>query len=98
MKILAALKFRLLWALALGLVATGFSQEKFVESYNASDDMVVTLKTSYTNVIFETWNKDKVEVTAFIEGEDVTKEQKIALFDAWDFEVLGNSRLKAEGL
>ena len=92
MKILAALKFRLLWALALGLVATGFSQEKFVESYNASDEMVITLKTSYTNVIFETWNKDKVEVTAFIEGEDVTKEQKIALFDAWDFEVLGNSK------
>ena len=64
----------------------GFSQEKFVESYNAGDDMVVRLKTSYTNVIFETWNKDKVEVTALIQGDDVTKEQKQALFDTWDFE------------
>ena len=92
MKISVALKFRLFWALSIGLVATGFSQEKFVESYNAGDDMLVTLKTSYTNVIFETWNKDKVEVIAFIEAEDVTKEQKIALFDAWNFEVLGNSK------
>jgi hypothetical protein len=92
MKILVALKFRLFWVLALVLVATGFSQEKFVASYNASDDMVVTLKTSYTNVIFETWNKDKVEVQAFIEAENVTKEQKKALFDAWNFEVSGSSK------
>ena len=92
MKILVALKFRLFWVLALVLVATGFSQEKFVASYNAGDDMVVTLKTSYTNVIFETWNKDKVEVQAFIEAENVTKEQKKALFDAWNFEVSGSSK------
>lgn len=92
MKILVALKFRLFGALALVLVVSGFSQEKFVESYNAGDDMVVRLKTSYTNVIFETWNKDKVEVTALIQGDDVTKEQKQALFDTWDFEVLGNSK------
>lgn len=85
MKILVALKFRLFGVLALVLVATGFSQEKFVESYNAGDDMVVRLKTSYTNVIFETWDKEKVEVTALIQGEDVTKEQKQALFDTWDF-------------
>ena len=76
MKILAALKFRLFWLLALLLAASGFSQEKFVASYNAGDDMLVTLKTSYTNVIFENWNKDKVEVQAFIEAENLTIKQK----------------------
>lgn len=92
MKTLAVLKYKLSLALALVVVATGFSQEKFVESYKASDDMVVTVNTSHTNVIFETWNKDKVQVEAFIEGEDLTKEQKQELFDNWNFEVLGNSK------
>ena len=80
MKISAALKFRLLWALALGLVATGFSQEKFVESYNAGDDMLVTLKTSYTNVIFETWNKDKVEVIRFYRSRRCNQRTKNSSF------------------
>ena len=92
MKQSQALKFRLFWALAIVCVASGFSQEKFVASYNASQDMVVTLRSSYTNVIFETWNKDKVEVLAFIDSENIDKQQKQALFDAWDFEVLGSSK------
>jgi len=92
MKILVALKCRLFCALALVLVASGFSQEKFVASYNASDDTVVTLKSSYTNVIFETWNKNKVEVQAFIEAENLTIEQQQVLFDAWSFEVSGSSK------
>ncbi|GEQ86831.1 hypothetical protein ULMS_23390 [Patiriisocius marinistellae] len=78
--------------LALVVVAAGFSQEKFVESYGASDEMVVTVNTSHTNVIFETWNKDKVEVEAFIEGESLTKAEKQQLFDDWKFNVLGNSK------
>jgi hypothetical protein len=89
---LAVLKHKLAAALVLVIVATGFSQEKYVESFNASDEMVVTVNTSYTNIIFETWNKDRVEVEAFVEGEDVTKEQKQEIFDNWNFEVLGNSK------
>ena len=89
---LIVLKYRLAAAFAVLAVATGFSQEKFVESFNAGDDMVVTVNTDYTNVIFETWNKDKVEVEAFIDGKDLTKDQKEELFEAWDLKVLGNSR------
>lgn len=92
MKILVALKYKLSLAFALIIVAPGFAQEKFVESYDAGDDMVVTVKTSHTSVIFETWNKNKVEVAAFIEGDALSKEQKQALFDDWNFEVLGNSK------
>lgn len=89
---LRVLKHRLAAVFAVLAVATGFSQEKFVESFNAGDDMVVTVNTDYTNVIFETWNKDKVEVEAFIEGKELTKDQKEELFTAWDLNVLGNSR------
>jgi hypothetical protein len=89
---LIVLKFRLAAAFAVLLVATGFSQEKFVESFDAGDNMVVSVNTDYTNVIFETWNRDRVEVEAFIEGEDLTKAQKETIFEAWDLNVLGNSR------
>ncbi len=97
MKILVALKYKLSLAFALIIVAPGFAQEKFVESYDAGDDMVVTVKTSHTSVIFETWNKNKVEVAAFIEGDALSKEQKQALFDDWNFEVLGNSKNSLAG-
>lgn len=92
MKTLTVLKYRLAAVFAVLAVATGFSQEKFVESFDAGDDMVVTVNTDYTNVIFETWNKDRVEVEAFVEGDNLTKEQKEKLFEAWDLNVLGNSK------
>ena len=47
MKILAALKFRLFWALALGLVTTGFSQEKFVESLDVLQLLLKDKEVSY---------------------------------------------------
>lgn len=68
-----------------------FAQKK-VESFNVSNDVVVEVNTTHTNVIFETWNKDKVEVEAFIEAEILSKEEKQEILDQWDFEVLGNSK------
>jgi len=80
--------------LILLFLTTGsiIAQKNYKESFKASNDMVVEVNTSHTNVIFETWNKDKVEVEAYITGEHLSNEEKQELFDAWDFEVLGNSR------
>jgi len=68
-----------------------FAQEKYKETFNASDDMMVSLNTSYTNIVFETWNKDKVEVEAYVEDEDLSEEERKRIFDTWDFGVMGNS-------
>lgn len=67
-------------------------QTKYVESFNASEDMVVEVNTSYTNIIFETWNKNKVEVEAFIDDKSLSDSEKKELFDTWKFNVLGNSK------
>ena len=56
-----------------------------------SDDVLVSVNTSYTNVIFETWNKDVVEVTAKVDGENLSEKEKKDILDNWDYEVLGNS-------
>ncbi len=67
-------------------------QNKYVESFNASKDMVVEVNTSYTNIIFKTWNKNKVEVEAFIDDDSLSEAEKQEYFDAWKFNVLGNSK------
>jgi len=69
-----------------------YGQNKYVETFDASKDMVVTVNTSHVNVIFKTWNKNKVEVEAFIDDESLSIEEKQKYFEAWNFNVLGNSK------
>ncbi|MCH7785410.1 MAG: DUF4097 family beta strand repeat protein [Bacteroidetes bacterium] len=71
---------------------TLFGQKKYVESFDASKDMIVKVNTSYTNVIFKTWNRNKVEVEAFIDDDSLSESEKQELFDDWKFNVLGNSK------
>ncbi|MFC7356834.1 hypothetical protein ACFQO1_03975 [Jejudonia soesokkakensis] len=68
------------------------AQTKYKESFDVhGEDVVVAVNTAYTNIIFETWNKNKVEVEATVEGENLTKEEKAEILDSWNLEVLGNS-------
>lgn len=69
-----------------------FSQTKHVESFNVTNDVLVSVNTSFTNVIFETWNKDKVEVEAYVDGEKLSEQEKKDIFKDWKFEILGNSK------
>tara|TARA_R100001369_G_scaffold15437_4_gene30236 strand:- start:548 stop:1975 length:1428 start_codon:yes stop_codon:yes gene_type:complete len=77
----------------IALVCTAFvsAQEDYKETFNVNDNVTVSVNTSHTNIIFETWNKDRVEVEAYIDGEKLSKAEKQELFDDWDFSVLGNS-------
>jgi len=85
--------FKLSTAFALLLVATlGYSQKNYVESFNVSDNVEVSVNTSYTHIIFETWNKNKVEVEAFIEGDNLSEKEKEQLMKNWDLKVTGNSK------
>jgi len=69
-----------------------YGQNKYVETFDASKDMVVEVNTSYTNIIFDTWNKNKVQVEAFIDDDKLTEAEKQKYFDTWKFNVLGNSK------
>jgi len=69
-----------------------YGQSKSVETFSASEDMTVEVNSAYTNIIFKTWNKNKVEITAFIDDDSLTEAEKKEYFDAWKFNVLGNSK------
>lgn len=92
MKNIKLYKRRLALLMLLLLVSVGYSQQKQVESFNVADDVEVTVNTSYTNVVFETWNKNKVEVEAYIEGEKLSEKEKQELMKNWNLNITGNSK------
>jgi hypothetical protein len=80
-------------ALLLLFVSTvGLAQNNYVESFNVSDGAEVSVNTSFTNVIFKTWNKNKIEVEAFIDNDKLSEEEKRNLMESWDLSVMGNSK------
>jgi len=67
-----------------------FGQKKYVESFKATSDKIVKLNTAYTQIIFESWDKNKIEIEALIEGEHLSEEEKQQLFDEWNFTIVEN--------
>ena len=51
------------------------AQNRHVESFNVGSDVLVSVNTSHTDVVFETWNKDRVEVEAYIEGDKLSEKE-----------------------
>jgi len=84
-------KQMLLLSLALMLGSVLSAQVEKVESFRVDKDVLIDVNTSYTNVVFETWNKDRVEVIARVEGDGISKEELQEVLEGWDYEVLGNS-------
>jgi len=80
--------------IALLVISLGYSQSKTrtkTEVFTVNKDVTLDINTSHADVEFDTWNKDKVEVTATIEIEDATEEEVNEYFENWNFEALGNS-------
>ena len=85
-------KHSLLAAATLLSTAWAVGQTTYKESFDINKDAVVEVNTSHTNVVFETWDKNKVEVYAYIDDDKLSKKEKQELFDNWEIDVLGNSK------
>ncbi|MBQ4820338.1 hypothetical protein [Aquimarina sp. MMG016] len=82
---------------ALGILccASVFAQDKqskLSEKFSVNKDVTVNLNTTHTDIVFETWNKNTVEVQAYLEGDNLTEENGKRILDSWQVDVLGNSR------
>ena len=64
---------------------------KIDQSIKADKDVVVDLNTSHTNIVLETWNKDYIEVEAFMESKKLSKEDLQKALDNWEVSVSGDS-------
>ena len=74
------------------------AQSKYKETFKVNDDVIVEVNTSYTNVIFETWNKNVVEVEAFVDDENLTEEEKEETFQGWLEEIRNSEDLSYANL
>ncbi|MFT5737739.1 MAG: hypothetical protein ACJAU2_001226 [Maribacter sp.] len=64
----------------------------FTESFEVTKDAVLDINTSYADIEFETWDQDRVTVTATFELEGATKEEAKDYYDNAPIEILGNSK------
>jgi hypothetical protein len=80
--------------IALLVISFGYSQSKKrtkKEVFTVNKDVTLDINTSHADVEFDTWNKNKVEITATIEIEDATEEEVNEYFEKWNFKAVGNS-------
>lgn len=86
------IKIKLLM-LSFFIAGSIFAQEKLTklsQSIKVDKDVTIDLNTSYTNIIFDTWNKGTVEIEAYIEGEGLSKEELQKALKSWDVNVDGS--------
>lgn len=77
----------------LGSVAYGQKQTKtYNETFKVNPETVLDINTSYTDIEFETWDKNEVVVEAVIELEGASEEEAQKFFERNEIEIKGNSR------
>lgn len=78
---------------AICFLGTAFAQKfdkKFTENFKTNNNVEVAINASNTEINVTTWNKNEVQVSAFIEVEGISKKEAEKYFKNWNFEALGN--------
>ena len=82
----------LLFLCCVGVITAQQKKNVLKESFKANDDVTIKVDTRYTNVVFETWNKNEVSVEAYVETTaDISKEDAEKIAENWNVDAAGNS-------
>ena len=92
MKNLIVLNHKVAAVVLLFMSSLVVAQDHYKEKFTVGSDAIVSIDVSYADVVFETWDKNFVEVEAYIEGKDLSEKEKKEIFENWNFDVLGNSK------
>ena len=76
----------------LGILNAQKFDKKYSESFKVNKDVEISINASNTDINVSTWNKNEVQIDAFIEIEGLSKEEAEKYFKNWNFEALGNKR------
>lgn len=76
----------------LGNIFAQKVDKKFTENFKVEKNVEVAINATNTEINVTTWNKNEVEVNAFIEIEGLSKKEAQKYIDKWNFEALGNKR------
>ena len=73
---------------------------KLSKKIDVTKDVNIDLNTSYVEIEIDTWNKNTLEVEAYIEGEKLSKEELQEALKHWDLKVEGSGdyvKISSEG-
>lgn len=76
------------------LTTMSYAQKKLSktsQSIKVNKDVIIDLNTSYAEIEIDTWNKDIVEIEAYIESDELSKEELEQALDAWRLNVEGSN-------
>ncbi|MBU3821371.1 hypothetical protein KO566_04805 [Flavobacteriaceae bacterium XHP0103] len=80
----------MLFVLSFFIAGSLVAQQKLTkvsQSIDVNKDVTIDLNTSYCNIVFDTWNKNTVEIEAYIEGEKLSKEELQKALENWKVDV-----------
>jgi hypothetical protein len=92
MKSLLAYSHKIATVVLFLFATIGTGQDRAIERFKVGEDALVEVDVSYADVVFETWSKNTVAVETYIEAEGLSNKEKKEAFDAWNVDVLGNSK------
>ena len=85
----------------LFITSGSFAQtKKLSKNYKTSGDVNIEVDSRHTNIIVENWDKNEVEIEAYIEGDTGNKEATKQLLDSWQLETSaspGTVKIKSGG-
>ncbi len=64
---------------------------KVSQAIKVNKGAVIDLNTSHCNIVFDTWNKNEVNIEAYIEGEGLSNEELQEALEDWDIDVDASS-------
>lgn len=79
--------FALLFLISLHSILSQNKTEKYTNEFNIPSASYIELDAIYTDIIFTSWNKDKVAVKAYLQSSELTEEQTQIELSLWDFQV-----------
>ena len=84
----------LLLLCVIGTAAYGQKETKvYKEVFQVTPETVLDINTSSTDIQFETWNKNQIEIEATIELEGATAQEAQDYFENDAIEIVGNSKI-----
>ncbi|WP_157514695.1 hypothetical protein [Mangrovimonas sp. TPBH4] len=87
---------RLLGLFLLTMVLTASAQQKLnkvSQSIKVADDVTIDLNTSHVQIEVDTWNRDVVEIEAYVESDKLSAAELETAMKAWKLTVEGSGNL-----
>lgn len=90
-KIIIKIKLFVLSFLITGGLMAQQKLNKVSQSIKVDKNVTIDLNTSHCNIVFDTWNKDTIQIEAYIEGDGLSKEALENALKNWDVDVYASN-------